>query len=71
MLGYPESLAELITPSSVIYRLDDWGMGKKRSMAKYMQMVGLDMNSKIATKNKWCHHGEWPEIAKEYRIAKY
>jgi hypothetical protein len=71
MLGYPESSAALIEPSSVIYRLDDWGMGKKRSLAKYMEMVGLDMISKKERPNQWCHRAEWPEIAKEYRISKY
>jgi hypothetical protein len=45
-------------------------MGKKRSLKKYMQMVNLDMDSKKAVQNKWCHNGEWPEIAKQYRINK-
>jgi [Skp1-protein]-hydroxyproline N-acetylglucosaminyltransferase len=70
MLGYPESSLELVHPPSVLYRQQDWSMGKKRSLAKYMEMVGLDMQSKTTTKNMWCHKGEWPEIAKEYRVVK-
>jgi hypothetical protein len=43
-------------------------MGKKRSLKAYMDMVGLDMFSKRATQNKWCHQGQWPEIASQYRL---
>lgn len=70
MLAYPESRPELVYPSSVLYRQNDWGMGRKRSLAKYMEMVGLDMDSKKQQPNQWCHRGEWPEIAKQYRIRK-
>eukprot|EP01033_Poteriospumella_lacustris_P016945 gene16945-12126_t len=70
MLGYPESRAELIYPPSVLYRLSDWSMGKKRPVAQYMEMVGLEMKSKTQRPNMWCHNGEWPEIAKEYRVSK-
>jgi [Skp1-protein]-hydroxyproline N-acetylglucosaminyltransferase len=70
MLGYPESKLELVHPSSLLYRQSDWAMGKKRSLAQYMKMVGLDMTSKTATRNMWCHNGEWPEIAKQYRVTK-
>ena len=45
-------------------------MGKKRSLKKYMEMVGLDMFSKKVRQNQWCHRGEWPEIAKQYRLVK-
>ena len=69
MLGYPESSAELVYPPSVLYRKDDWGMGKKRSYTKYLEMVGLDMTKKVATQNTWCHRGEWPDMAKEYLIT--
>lgn len=70
MLGYPESRSELVYPSSVLYRQSDWGMGKKRSLAAYMDMVGLDMQSKTQRPNVWCHKGEWPEQAKQYKIQK-
>ena len=43
-------------------------MGKKRSFAQYMKMVGIDTMSKIVTTNKWCHNGEWPEIALPYKL---
>lgn len=70
MLGYPEATAELISPNSVLYRLEDWGMGSKRSFASYMQMVGIDTVSKKVTPNRWCHEGVWPEIAQPYYTSK-
>lgn len=70
MLGYPESRAELVYPPSVLYRLSDWSMGRKRSIAQYMEMVGLEMNSKTQRSNQWCHKGEWPESALQYRVQK-
>lgn len=43
-------------------------MGKKRSFTQYMKMVGIDTQSKVVTKNQWCHNGEWPEIALPYKL---
>jgi len=68
MLGYPESKADLIYPNSVLYRLDEWGMGKKRSFSKYMEMVGIDPLQKKITTNKWCHEGVWPAQAEQYKL---
>lgn len=70
MLGYPESKLELVHPSSVLFRQDDWSMGRKRSLEQYMKMVGLDMTGKKVRKNMWCHKGDWPEEALPYRISK-
>ncbi len=43
-------------------------MGKKRPLSKYMEMVGLDMKTKKAKTNTWCHGAEWPQSAAEYRL---
>lgn len=67
MLGYPESAAELINPSSVLYRLGDFGYGKKRSAAAYYDMVGIHPITKEIRKNEWCHLGNWPPEAIPYR----
>jgi hypothetical protein len=67
MLEYPESQAHMITPASVLYRLDEWSMGNKRPLSKYMKMVGIDVNAKQVTPNMWCHKGIWPQEALEYR----
>jgi hypothetical protein len=50
--------------------LDEWGLGKKRSFAQYMNMVGIDTLSKKVTPNKWCHDGEWPATALPYKLDK-
>ena len=48
--------------------MDEWGLGKKRSFAKYMKMVGIDTISKQVTPNVWCHTGDWPDAALPYKI---
>ena len=30
-----------------MYRLEEWGMGTKRSYSEYLKMVGIDMNNKV------------------------
>ena len=56
--------------SSLFVRLDEWGLGKKRSFAQYMNMVGIDTVAKKVTPNKWCHQGDWPAIALPYKLDK-
>jgi hypothetical protein len=69
MLGYPESRADRVKPASLLYRLDDWSMGTKRSMKEYMKMVGIDTETKTITPNMWCHEGRWPEQALQYKLT--
>lgn len=66
MLGYPESTADMITPVSLLYRHEEWGMGKERSFDTYMEMVGIHTKTKTITPNTWCDKGVWPDVAKEY-----
>lgn len=70
MLEYPESKAELVNPSSVLYRLEEWSMGSARSFKQYMSMVGIDTLHKRVTRNMWCHEGRWPAQAEQYRLKK-
>ena len=70
MLGYAESTAENVFPKSVLYRLEDWSMGSRRSFTTYMQMVGLDVRRKAVVRNGWCHSGEWPAVARGYKVSK-
>ena len=39
MLEYPESTPEAVMPASLLYRLDDWSLGRNRSFTAYMKMV--------------------------------
>lgn len=70
MLGYPECHADLVNPVSVLYRVDDWGMGNKRSYDSYLKMVGIEPISKKITRNQWCHDGNWPQEALPYYYDK-
>lgn len=54
----------------VWFSADEWGLGKKRSFSKYLEMVGIDILSKTMKPNQWCHRGEWPQIAAPYRVDK-
>jgi hypothetical protein len=45
-------------------------MGKKRSFSAYMKMVGIDTIKKRVSPNTWCHAGEWPKNALQYKIKK-
>ena len=67
-MGYSESNPNMIQPNTPLYRMDEWGMGKKRSFQAYLKMTGIDPVSKKITLNKWCHKGEWPKEAQPYYI---
>ena len=70
MLNYPESRAVRIIPSSLLYRLEDWSMGSKRSFSDYMDMVGLNTMTKVVTPNVWCHKGKYPSQFLPYKVSK-
>lgn len=49
-------------------RLDAWAMGTKRSFKDYLDMVGMDPNTKIMKINTWCHKNQWPTQALPYKL---
>jgi len=53
--------------SIVLYRLEDFAYGRKRSARAYYDMVGIHPVDKVIRKNDWCHKGEWPPEAIPYR----
>ena len=53
--------------SPVLYRLEDFAYGRKRSARAYYDMVGIHPVAKVIRKNDWCHKGEWPPEAIPYR----
>ena len=70
MLEYPESTPLAVTPASLLYRLDDWSLGRNRSFNMYMKMVNIDtISKKRPAQNKWCHQGFWPPEAAHYKVA--
>lgn len=42
ILEYPESDDELVRPQSLAIHKDRFGMGRRRTLGQYMDMVGLD-----------------------------
>lgn len=68
MLGYPECAARLVEPPSLLYKINQWAMGRERSFSDYMSMVGLDVVNKVATPNLWCLEQNWPNVAKKYKM---
>lgn len=67
MLGYPEARAELVEPASLLYKLDNWAMGRERPLSTYLEMVGIDPDTKTVTPNKWCRSATWPQQAMPYK----
>jgi hypothetical protein len=65
----PSPLSSPHTPSprAVLYRLEDYAYGRKRSAKAYYDMVGIHPVDKVIRKNDWCHKGEWPPEAVPYR----
>lgn len=70
MLDYPESKSDMVQPISLLYRIEDWSMGNKRSLKDYKEMVGIETITKTITRNEWCFEGEWPKQAVPFRIDK-
>jgi len=61
LVGYPESVADLVHPSSLLAHLDEFGFGRVRPYHLYLRMVGLDPFTKTTVKPKWCREGKKPE----------
>lgn len=73
MLEYPEVDDELVWPQSLKVDKESYGMGKARSFAQYMEMVGLDQKAKTNQRLEWCEAGTIPpvllRIEEEERLA--
>lgn len=70
MLEYPESTPLAVTPASLLFRLDDWSLGRNRSFNAYMKMVSINtLSKKRPARNLWCHKGYWPEQAVQYKLV--
>jgi hypothetical protein len=68
LLGYPESINEMVHPPSLLYELDRYSLGRERPPSGYWKMVGIDLVSKTITQPRWCHEGTRPEIYTELRL---
>jgi len=60
-LGYPESDADFISPQTVLAHIEEYGMGKVRSLEDFLYIGGLNMKEKRIDKSmRWCETGVPP-----------
>lgn len=64
-LGYPESARDML-PKSILTAVEQYSMGKKRSLESYMRMIGMNATTKEITEMKWCTRGQPPPGFEEF-----
>ena len=67
-LGYPEAATDMIQEKTILTNLDRYGMGSKRSLREYLDIVGLDMMQKQTIYTGWCENGKVPPGKEQYRM---
>jgi len=65
-MQYPESARDEIKPKSVLTAVDQYSMGTQRSLDDYLELAGLNMNTKEATRLDWCFNGQPPKGFEKY-----
>jgi len=65
-LGYPESARDMLYYKSVLTAVEQYSMGKERTVEDYLKMVGLNMTSKVVTDTTWCTSGTPPPGFEQY-----
>lgn len=56
-LGYPEAAKDMIKPKSLLTAVEQYSMGSSRSLDDYLQINGLNMNTKEVSFSGWCETG--------------
>jgi len=70
ILGYPECDDDLLWPLSLNIEKERYGMGRRRTLGEYYEMVGLDPVAKTSKRLEWCHAGRTPpSLLKEVEKA--
>jgi hypothetical protein len=59
-LGYPESARDMIFHKSALTAVEQYTMGTERPINGYLEMVGLNMTTKVVTPTPWCTKGTPP-----------
>ena len=65
-LGYPESSKDMIRIKSVLTAVEQYSMGKVRTIEEYLRMVGLNMTTKEIQDTKWCATGDPYPIGEDF-----
>ena len=62
-LLYPEAARYMLKDQSLLYKVEEYGMGKQRRLEDYLENVaGLDMVTKQTKVPTWCHQGVPPPL---------
>ena len=56
-LGYPEAAKDMLPTRSILTAVEQYTMGKSRSLDEYMRIVGLNVTTKEVTYTGWCEEG--------------
>mmetsp|Transcript_25932 Transcript_25932/g.48331 ORF Transcript_25932/g.48331 Transcript_25932/m.48331 type:complete len:80 (-) Transcript_25932:144-383(-) len=59
-LGYPEAAKDMLTSKTLLTAVEQYSMGKERSLSRYLEIVGLDMTTKEVSLTMWCEEGRPP-----------
>ena len=57
LLGYPESAKDMLSSKSLLTAVEQYSMGTRRPLSRYLEIVGLNMTTKEVTKTHWCEDG--------------
>lgn len=60
-LTYPEAARDMLKIKTILTAVEQYSMGKTRSLEDYLDMVGLDMTKKESYRNDWCNSGTPPK----------
>ena len=65
-LGYPEAAKDMLKPKSLLTAVEQYSMGKERTLEEYLRIVGLNMTTKLVHMTGWCEGGKPPPGFEEY-----
>ncbi|KAL3774003.1 hypothetical protein ACHAW5_004853 [Stephanodiscus triporus] len=67
-LGYPEAAKDMVKPKTLFTAVEQYSMGSSRSLEDYLNIVGLNMNTKEVSYTAWCETGVPPPGFEKYEI---
>eukprot|EP00638_Chattonella_subsalsa_P001786 CAMPEP_0117744186 /NCGR_PEP_ID=MMETSP0947-20121206/6602_1 /TAXON_ID=44440 /ORGANISM="Chattonella subsalsa, Strain CCMP2191" /LENGTH=507 /DNA_ID=CAMNT_0005561073 /DNA_START=162 /DNA_END=1685 /DNA_ORIENTATION=- len=62
IIGYPETHDDIVYPPSLLAHKDLYGIGNVRQSQDFMDMVGIDVQTKRIVIPQWCHKGVPPPL---------
>lgn len=65
-LGYPEAAKDMLKHKSILTAVEQYSMGTARPLSEYLNIVGLNMTTKLVTNTHWCEGGFPPPGFEQY-----